>query len=172
MSDPIHVFISYSHDSAAHRARVRQLVDRLRGEGVTVIFDRMFEDVPPAKGWPLWMLDEVDAAKYVLVVATETYNRRFRGHEAEGKGLGVTWEGAIISTELYEAQGKNLKFIPVLFDAEDSTHIPLPLRPTTHYNVSTDKGYDDLYYRLTGQRGYVAPDVGTIRTRTPSSDPT
>ena len=107
MSTPplFRVFVSYSHDSQEHRTRVRQLVDQLRSEGVTAIFDQQFEDVPPEKGWPLWMLDEVESADYVLVVTTETYNRRFRGNEKPGSGKGGTWEGGTITQELYDAQG-------------------------------------------------------------------
>ena len=45
----------------------------------------------PANGWPRWMLDQLDEADSVLVICTETYYRRFRGHELPGKGKGVDW---------------------------------------------------------------------------------
>ncbi len=34
------VFISYTHDSEEHQKRVYALADRLRGDGVNVVFDR------------------------------------------------------------------------------------------------------------------------------------
>ncbi len=46
------------------------------------------------------MLDQLDAADSVLVVCTETYYRRFRGHEEPGNGKGVDWEGALITQEM------------------------------------------------------------------------
>jgi len=48
--DPVKVFISYSHDSAEHSARVLALADKLREMGVDVELDRYH--VRPPKGWP------------------------------------------------------------------------------------------------------------------------
>ncbi len=48
------VFISYSHDSEAHKARVLALADRLRhAGGVEAIIDRYVEPFPQV-GWPTW----------------------------------------------------------------------------------------------------------------------
>jgi len=63
------------------------------------------------------MLDQLDAASFVLVVCTETYYRRFRGHEEPGKGKGVDWEGALITQELYDSRRHTLKFVPVFLTA-------------------------------------------------------
>ncbi|HEV2842354.1 MAG TPA: SEFIR domain-containing protein [Chthoniobacterales bacterium] len=73
------VFISYSHDSDAHRERVLALSERLRADGIETLLDQYVNGLPP-QGWPRWMLDQLDAADSVLVVCTETYYRRFRGH--------------------------------------------------------------------------------------------
>src|ERR1035441_1337680 len=84
MSDdkPTRVFISYSHDSDAHRERVLGLSERLRADGIESILDQ-YVNGSPQQGWPRWMLDQLDAADAVLVVCTETYYRRFRGHRSE-----------------------------------------------------------------------------------------
>ena len=82
--EPPRVFISYSHDSDEHKARVLGLADRLRDHGVDARVDQYVES--PTQGWPLWMEDEIEAADFVLVVATETYDRRRRGREAKGRG--------------------------------------------------------------------------------------
>ncbi|HEY0431235.1 MAG TPA: SEFIR domain-containing protein, partial [Pyrinomonadaceae bacterium] len=84
------VFISYSHDSDEHRDRVLALSERLRADGIETILDQYLNGYP-SQGWPRWMLDQVDAADSVLVVCTETYYRRFRGHEEPGKGRGGDW---------------------------------------------------------------------------------
>lgn len=169
----IRVFISYSHDCDVwakagkdpdtQRDRVRTLCTRLRSGGVDCHIDQQFE--APAQGWPRWMEDEIAEADFVLVVATKTYNRRFRGHEEPGRGLGGTWEGGLITKEVYNKGGRNTKFIPIVFDAPDTEHIPSPLQSTTYYQVSDDKGFEALYYRLTDQPDYVPEPLGQLRRR-------
>jgi hypothetical protein len=105
------VFISYSHDSPAHRDRILALSDRLRADGVDCRIDQ-YEESPP-EGWPQWCDRQVETSAFVLVVCTEIYLRRFKGEEVPQIGLGVIWEGHIITQELYNAQGRNTKFIPV-----------------------------------------------------------
>ena len=96
------VFISYSHDSAEHRQRVLELSEHLRADGIETLLDQ-YVNGSPSEGWPRWMLDQLDAAQYVLVVCTETYYRHFRGHEVPGKGKGVDWEGALITKSFMTA---------------------------------------------------------------------
>lgn len=162
---PPKVFISYSHDSQEHRERVLALADRLRSDGIDANIDQ-YEN-PPAKGWQRWMLDEVEAAEYVLIVCTEVYNRRFRGQEEAGKGKGVTWEGGVIIQALYDAQGVNSKFIPVTFNIKDVEVVPNPLRSTTVYRLDTADGYEQLYRHLTNQPITRKPQLGKLRTLPP-----
>ena len=51
---PPRVFISYSHDSDEHAARVLDLANALRRDGIDVILDRYLHR-GPEEGWPLWM---------------------------------------------------------------------------------------------------------------------
>ncbi|MCP4655853.1 MAG: TIR domain-containing protein, partial [bacterium] len=160
--DAPRVFLSYSHDSDEHRDRVLALADRLRADGIDAHLDQY--EPAPAQGWPNWMQDQIDTADFVLVVASETYERRFRGHEEAGKGLGVRWEGAILTQELYEAGAKTTTFVPVIFGQQDAGHIPIVLRPFTWYDAGTDDGYQQLYRRLTDQPKVVRPALGKRRT--------
>lgn len=155
------VFISYSHDSEHHMVRVREFADRLRAEGVDCDIDQ-YHEAPP-EGWPRWMAQKVRDAKFVLAICSRPYLARFEGLEEKGKGLGAKWEGGIIINELYEAEGSNTKFIPIVFDYEDRPFIPAPLRPTTYYNVGKQAGYDDLYRRLTDQPKVKKPALGSVR---------
>lgn len=84
---PARVFISYSHDTAAHQERVLDLADRLRADGIDAEIDQY--NMAPPEGWPLWCERQIEAADVVLMVCTESYHRRVRGEEAPGKGLGV-----------------------------------------------------------------------------------
>ncbi|MEB3189180.1 MAG: SEFIR domain-containing protein [Snowella sp.] len=162
---PIKVFISYSHDSQEHKARVLALSVRLRKDGVDANIDQYEES--PSEGWPRWMMNQVEEADYVLVICTETYDRRFRGKEERGRGKGGTWEGAIITQELYDDQGRNEKFIPVTLTSADSDHIPQPLKSATYYRPYQDEGYELLYRRLTNQPDTPRPELGTLKTLPP-----
>jgi hypothetical protein len=124
------VFISYSHDSPEHRDWVLSLSERLRKDGIETILDR-YVNGTPEEGWPRWMMNSLDRASHVLVVCTETYYRRFRGNEEPNKGKGVDWEGALITTEIYNKKSKTVKFVPVFASVSTEDHIPDPLRGRT-----------------------------------------
>ena len=141
------VFLSYSHDSYVHRERVLALSERLRQDGIDTILDQYVNGTPP-EGWPRWMLNGLDAADRVLVICTPTYYRRFRGHEAPDKGKGVDWEGAIITQALYDARSRTTRFIPVLFDPDEASRIPDPLRGHSHYCLTSEPAYEALYDAL------------------------
>ncbi len=159
------VFLSYSHDSKEHRDCVLALAERLRSDGIEAYLDQY--EPKPAQGWSRWMQDQIEDADFVLVVATETYERRFRGHEEADRGLGVQWEAARLTQELYEAGAKTTTFVPVVFSRQDATCIPVVLRPFTWYDVSTEEGYEKLYRHLTDQPEVEPPPVGERRVLPP-----
>jgi tetratricopeptide (TPR) repeat protein len=161
----IKVFISYSHDSDVHRERVLGLSERLRDDGIETILDRYVERGSPPEGWPRWMLNALDAATHVLCVCTESYYRRFRGHEEPNKGKGVDWEGAVITQELYDARHVSNKFIPVLFDPADELHIPEPLRSQTYYVLNSETNYQGLYDALLNQSGVKPGAIGELKLK-------
>jgi hypothetical protein len=148
-SEPPKVFISYSHDSPEHARRVLGLAERLREDGVDAQIDQYVAGTPP-DGWPRWMLNQLDWANCVLVVCTETYYRRFRGHEEPSKGKGVNWEGNLVTTEMYNAKSKTTKFVPVFFELQDEKFIPEPASAHTHYLLSSENNYANLYAFLSG----------------------
>lgn len=158
------VFISYSHDSQEHREKVLALSERLRADGIETSLDR-YVPGSPQEGWPRWMMNQLDAASFVLVVCTETYYRRFRGHEVPRKGKGVDWEGALITQEIYDSRSTKLRFIPILFSAEGEHFIPEPLRAYTQYNVTSNESYQNLYDFLLGQAGIEPGPIGSLKPR-------
>jgi hypothetical protein len=162
-AESITVFISYSHDSPAHLERVLKLSDRLRRDGIDCLIDQY--EMSPREGWPRWTMSQIEEARFVLVVCTDTYHRRVRGKEESGKGRGAKWEGAIITQELYDSEATNDKFIPVLFSSEDSVHVPVYLRSVTRYVLDDD--YEDLYRRLSNQPKRLKPALGTRRALPP-----
>ncbi len=143
------VFISYSHDSTEHKDRVWDLCERLRNDGIDCHIDQHL--FSPPEGWPRWCRNQVQESQFVLVVCTETYKRRYEGKAPVGEGKGAKWEGFVITQELYEAEGKNIKFIPVVFASDDAQHIPLELRGATRYDLSIPDAYGNLFRHLTNQ---------------------
>lgn len=155
------VFISYSYDDEKHIEAVLHLSNKLRAEGIDCVLDQY--ETSPKEGWPMWMDRQIQKAKYVLLVCTETYNKRVMGDELEGQGNGVKWEGKLIYQYLYEDGPNNNRFIPIVFRHEDYQYIPTPLRGSTPYNIETEKGYEDLYRHLTGQPSAAKPKLGKRR---------
>jgi hypothetical protein len=148
-SDNIRVFISYSHDSKEHKERVLRLAKRLESNGIDCNWDGYL--MSPPEGWPRWMRKQIRQADFVLVICTKTYQERYEGEAEFGTGAGAKWEGMIITQEIYEAEGRNNKFIPVTFSKEDSKHIPIELRSGTRYVLDDDEGYLEMYARITNQ---------------------
>lgn len=162
--DEITVFISYSHDSDEHREQVLALSERLRADGIKTLLDQ-YVNGSPQQGWPRWMLDQLDAADFVLVVCTETYYRRFRGHEEPGRGKGVDWEGALITQGIYDSRSRTLKFVPVFLSAPAQDWIPEPLRAVSHYALTSGNDYQRLYDFLLEQAGVEASPVGALKIK-------
>jgi tetratricopeptide (TPR) repeat protein len=154
---PPKVFISYSHDSPLHEAKVLALSNRLRADGIDAVLDQ-YETFPP-QGWIQWMKHQVRDARFVLVVCTETYRRRWDGEEEAGMGLGATYESGLILQLLYNASAVNERFVPVLLGEGDAQHIPLDLQRYTHYPVHNE-GYERLYRLITGQSKVQKPTLG------------
>lgn len=154
------IFVSYSHDSEEHREHVSSLSERLRQEGFEVSLDQSVCG-SPAQGWPLWMLDELDACDFVLVVCSAIYYRRFRGHETGEHGYGADWEGALITQQLYEVRHRTLKFVPVFVSQPIRRDcIPEPLRAFTRYDTNDEADYRRMCQFLAG-----CPEGGPARAR-------
>jgi len=81
--------------------------------------------------------------------------------------LGAKWEGEIITQELYDVEGKNTKFIPIVFNREDIKYIPTEMRGGTYYLLDRDAEYDDLYRHLTDQPKTKKRDLGKLRSLLP-----
>jgi hypothetical protein len=156
----VRVFTSYSHDSPEHEARVLALSDRLRKDGVDSLIDQ-YES--PEEGWPPWMEAQISEANFVLIACTERYYRRVQLKEEPAKGRGVVWEINSIYNRLYSAKLVSKKFIPILFEGSSADHIPVPLQGFSHYDVSTEAGYEALYRRLTNQPLAKKPPLGKVR---------
>jgi hypothetical protein len=152
------VFISYSHDSVVHTERVRALADQLCRDGIDARVDQYVQD--PDEGWIKWMRTQVKEADKVLLIFTESYQRRFEGDEEVGTGLGATFEGVTVTQWLYERGERNAKFRPVVFREEDERFIPLELRRFNRSEVPIplDRW---IYGRHQNANTHTRPDSGS-----------
>src|SRR5512142_1627826 len=174
MADAPRVFLSYSHDSDEHAARVLALANALCDGGIDVILDRYVHPAP-AEGWPRWMERNLDAADFVLMVCTELYRRRILGEEAPGQGTGVRWEGTLIYNRIANGEPAGARFLPILLPGSEPTHIPDPARGHNPYRLATfdltDSGFEALYRHLTDQPATPRPDLGALTLLPPRPRP-
>ena len=164
VSENIKVFFSYSHESKDHTSQVLELAARLRVDGINAQIDKYGEG-SPSEGWPRWMQDNLENSKFVIVVCTPTYYKRYRGHESSEKGKGVDWEGALITEELYREKNRTIKFVPVLFSEGLEEFIPEPLRAKTKYVMNSEANYSNLYDFLLGQSGVDPGEIGEVKRK-------
>ncbi len=154
------VFVSYSHDSDLHRTAVLSFCARLRADGINVISDHFIAS--PPEGWPRWMQRQIESSTFVLLAITENYKRRFEGRECQS-GKGATFEGFLVTQEVYSNNCRNKRFIPILFTSEDLAHVPAILQSATCYNVKRSAEYVRLYAALTSQSLIELPEIGDLR---------
>jgi len=143
-SGAIKIFMSYTHDSALHNKRVLDLANELRLAG----FDCDIDQYHANQSWPAWMERAIKSSKFVLVVCTPTYLRRWNNEEKPGIGLGAQWESLLTRQHLYSSPGQNEKFIPLVFESKDVACIPTPLCDVTRIDLSQADGFKRLRCRL------------------------
>jgi len=147
--DATKLFISYSHDSPAHAALVKDLADQLKGDGFQVTFDQDLDDAPPAAGWATWMASSIASSDIVLVVCSSRFRRLALGDEEPGKGNGTRFEATVSLQEISDAGSTNTKFIPVLVAGSTFDDIPNALRAWWNdYDFAKPGAYARLAARL------------------------
>jgi hypothetical protein len=110
MKTATRVFLSYSHDSPAHKQWVLKLAADLRVYGVDAIIDQW--DLSPGEDIPTFMEHALKSSDRVVVVCSGRYVERAN----TGKG-GVGYEKMIVTAELIEDLGSK-KFIPIVRNAK------------------------------------------------------
>jgi hypothetical protein len=159
------VFVSYAHDNDEHVECVRRFCGFLRMHGIDARWDLPAAEIP--QDWSLWMLREIRAASFVLVIASPAYRRRAEGDAAAGEGRGVQWEANLIRNEVLADPHASLnRFLPVVLPGCSADDIPAWLGPVshTHYAVSEYSltGAEKLLRLLTGQPYEAQPPLGPL----------
>lgn len=135
------VFLSYRHENDAHSARVRELAERLHTAGINVVLDQFFLDAHPGgpdEGWIGWTYRQAANADKILIVASPSWFRSYKGEEAPAAGLGAAWEARLIQQRLYESTGSNPHIRVVAFDSNDADSMPPEFRSYHIFNAERD----------------------------------
>jgi hypothetical protein len=161
-SPPPKVFISYIHDSVEQMDLVLSLADHLREEGIDCNIDQ-YEELP-MKGWYRWMIDEIEASDFVLMICTSRYIRSFRANKENKLPTEIAWEGAIITQDIYVQEKRKSKYIPIVFASQDIDLIPNILRRTSVYNMSAQNGRKLLCHHLAQENKNLRPKLGDLHS--------
>jgi hypothetical protein len=170
----IRVFISYAHESDAHKQDVRRLSDLLRANGVDARFDQAAADRPQM--WATWVIQQFREADHVLVVVSPGFPVRAEQRGSPGVGRGVSQEWRLIVDESFADQERALeRFLVVLLPGASRADIPTGLyrNSRTVYRVDdfTVAGAQDLLRVLTGQPRYVERGIGPVPIIPPNELP-
>jgi hypothetical protein len=139
------VFISYSWDDEPHKKWVLDLATRLRGDGVDAIIDQTHLEY--GGDTPEFMESSIRESRYVLVVCTDGYKKRFDGRKG-----GAGYEGHIITAQMLKDIRQ--KLIPLLRRGEWATSIPTALEGILGADLRGDseEEYKKLVIHLRGAR--------------------
>lgn len=128
------VFISYSHDSDAHKDWVRSLATSLMDNGVEVTLDQW--DLDLGEDLSLFMQNGISSSDRVLMICSDTYVTK-----AEAGQGGVGFERLIVTQEVI-ASIETKKFIPVARGNVASPRTPNFLGPRLYADFNSDGDYD------------------------------
>lgn len=149
------VFISYSHETQAHKKWVLDLASRLRNTGIDASIDQW--DLKPGDDLPHFMEQKLASSDYVLMICTETYVTKANS----GTG-GVGYEKMIITSDLLANIDSN-KIIPIIRQ-EGSFNVPTFLKSKLYINFSLNDefefSFDELVRTIHNAPLYKKPEIG------------
>ena len=137
------IFISYSHDSPAHKQWVAKLAGDLQGSGIDVILDqwdlRIGDDFAP------FAEQAITRAENILLICTPNYI--LKSNEKTG---GVGWEKQIITGALLTSWGLNTnRVIPVVREVKDGTpRVPIYMQGIIYADFCSSMGYQTELNKL------------------------
>ncbi|MBF0563713.1 MAG: SUMF1/EgtB/PvdO family nonheme iron enzyme [Nitrospirae bacterium] len=141
MSVPIPiVFLSYSHDTDAHKEWVLKLATDLMANGVDAELDQW--DLVPGQDIVAFMEKGISDSDRVLMICSESYVKK----ADKGSG-GVGYEGLIVTSEV--AQNiDTMKFIPLIRNNPSSSKLPRFLGHRLYVDFSNEEQYDTKLQEL------------------------
>jgi hypothetical protein len=133
-------FISYSHDSPAHRAWVLKLASDLRAVGVDIVLDQW--DLVPGQDVSLFMQKGIAESDRVVLICSASYVSK----SEMGVG-GVGFERLIVTAEVVQSIDTT-KFIPILRGSTPDKKLPIFLGPRLYIDFENDGDYETKLIEL------------------------
>lgn len=157
MAETPTVFISYSHDSDAHKEWVEKLATDLRRNGIDATLDQW--EIGLGDDLVAFMERGVTTADRVLAVCTPKYVQKANAGEG-----GVGYEKMIVTAELVKNLGTK-KFIPLVRDSDGEKQVPVFLGSRLYVDFDDNSMYDEklmeLLHELHGQQISEKPPIGS-----------
>jgi hypothetical protein len=148
-------FISYSHDSLAHKQWVLEFATRLRNSGIDAILDQW--ELQPGDDLPSFMEKQLVSADRVLMICTEQYVKKANA----GTG-GVGYEKMIVTSDLMRSIDTK-KVIPIIRQS-GSRCVPTFLESKKYIDFSNEAeieySYDEVVRALVGAPLFKKPQIG------------
>ncbi|MEV6907048.1 toll/interleukin-1 receptor domain-containing protein [Amycolatopsis sp. NPDC051071] len=150
------VFISYAHDSPAHKDQVRRFAELLRDGGVEVVLDQW---VPPGRqDWGTWAVRAIVRCDFTIIIASPGYKRAADDLDDSRLNLGAQSEAAVIRDELHgdRPQWKR-RLLPVVLPGYTKAEIPYFMQPHSadryHVDSFDARGISSLMAALNAGSG-------------------
>jgi len=159
------VFVSYAHDSVAHKEEVLCFCEFLVDVGIDAHLDQWYLD--ERRDWQRWAATQIQQADFVIVVASPVCRLVGNGNVNFNVHRGLQSELRLLY-ELYHGDPGIWirRILPVVFPGYSVDDIPLFLQPRTadHYRISEFSldGADELLRVLTRQPPYRRPAQGNL----------
>ena len=152
---PPKVFISYSHDSAAHKQWVLEFATTLRNRGVDAILDQW--DLKPGDDLPEFMEQNLVSADFAIMVCTKRYVAKANAGEG-----GVGYEKMIMTSSSLTKISDN-KVIPIVRE-NGEPKVPTFLKTKLYIEFSNDEdiefSLDELLRVILNAPLYKKPEIG------------
>ena len=133
------VFISYSHDTEAHKDWVANLAERLKLDGYEVKLDQL--DLTIGDNLPEYMESSIRESDLVFLICTPAFAKK-----ANDRTGGVGWE-TLIATGVSFVDNQLSKFVCLLREGTDSESLPTWAKGTFWVNFRGDE-FDRQYVEL------------------------
>src|ERR1700676_3462170 len=133
-------FISFSHDSSAHKDWVLKLASDLRAKGVDVVLDQW--DLAAGQDVSMFMQRGISEADRVIMICSSAYVKK----SEQGVG-GAGYERLIVTAEVVNSID-TIKFIPVLRGAGRPKKTPSFLGPRMYVDFENDSEYETKLIEL------------------------
>ena len=152
------VFVSYAGDDLENKNWVKNLVIKLRKNGVDAIVDRF--NSKHGTDLPQWMTNEIIRADKVLLICDSNYVKKADIHKG-----GTGWETMIIQGDMLSQGESKTKYIAIVREDQIDKGLPIYMKSKLafHWNKTkklSDEEFKELLFAIFDCD--VTPELGKI----------